>query len=81
VLSLDDFVITNFVGGAVNTFPTWVYGATRIGDAAAGERLGHDPVHGRPAHCGLNLVASFRSSRKAAEGEVVGARAAVGAGK
>lgn len=31
VLSLDDFVITNFVGGSVNTFPTWVYGATRIG--------------------------------------------------
>ena len=31
VLSLDDFVITNFVGGAVNTFPTWVYGATCIG--------------------------------------------------
>jgi len=31
VLSLDDFVITNFVNGTINTFPTWVYGATRIG--------------------------------------------------
>ena len=31
VLSLDDFVITNFVGGSVNTFPTWVFGASRIG--------------------------------------------------
>jgi spermidine/putrescine transport system permease protein len=31
VLSLDDFVITNFVKGDVNTFPTWVYGATRLG--------------------------------------------------
>ena len=31
VLSLDDFVITNFVAGPSNTFPTWVYGATRIG--------------------------------------------------
>ena len=31
VLSLDDFVITNFVQGQTNTFPTWVYGATRIG--------------------------------------------------
>ena len=31
VLSLDDFVITNFVQGQLNTFPTWVYGATRIG--------------------------------------------------
>ena len=31
VLSLDDFVITNFVRGQTSTFPTWVYGATRIG--------------------------------------------------
>ncbi len=31
VLSLDDFVITNFVNAQTNTFPTWVYGATRIG--------------------------------------------------
>jgi len=31
VLSLDDFVITNFVNGSTNTFPTWVYGATKLG--------------------------------------------------
>jgi spermidine/putrescine transport system permease protein len=31
VLSLDDFVITNFVNGTTNTFPTWVYGAVRLG--------------------------------------------------
>ncbi|MGE5459698.1 MAG: ABC transporter permease [Solirubrobacterales bacterium] len=31
VLSLDDFVITNFVSGSTNTFPVWVFGATRIG--------------------------------------------------
>mgnify|MGYP006268489969 CR=1 FL=1 len=31
VLSLDDFVITNFVSGSEGTFPIWVYGATRIG--------------------------------------------------
>ena len=31
VLSLDDFVITNFVAGPVNTFPLWVWGAQRIG--------------------------------------------------
>ncbi len=31
VLSLDDFVITNFVGGKTDTFPTWVYGASRLG--------------------------------------------------
>jgi spermidine/putrescine transport system permease protein len=31
VLSLDDFVITNFVSGSTQTFPIWVFGATRIG--------------------------------------------------
>ena len=28
---LDDFVITNFVNGTTNTFPTWVFGASRLG--------------------------------------------------
>jgi len=31
VLSLDDFVITAFVRGPSQTFPIWVYGASRIG--------------------------------------------------
>lgn len=31
VLSLDDFVITNFVSGQTETFPLWVFGATRVG--------------------------------------------------
>jgi len=30
-LSIDDFVTSNFVGGANVPFPVWVYGATRIG--------------------------------------------------
>jgi spermidine/putrescine transport system permease protein len=31
VLSLDDFVITNFVAGQKTTFPLWVFGAQKIG--------------------------------------------------
>jgi spermidine/putrescine transport system permease protein len=31
VLSLDDFVITNFVAGSTSTFPVWVFGAARTG--------------------------------------------------
>lgn len=31
VLSLDDFVITQFVSGTTQTFPIWVFGATRVG--------------------------------------------------
>ena len=81
VLSLDDFVITNFVGGAVNTFPTWVYGATRIGVPPQVNVWGTILFTAGLLTAGLNLVASFRSSRKAAEGEVVGAKAAVGAGR
>jgi spermidine/putrescine transport system permease protein len=30
-LSIDDFVISNFVAGTKSTFPLWVYGATRQG--------------------------------------------------
>ena len=30
-LSIDDYVITNFVAGSKTTFPLWVYGATRQG--------------------------------------------------
>jgi spermidine/putrescine transport system permease protein len=30
-LSIDDFVITNFVAGSSNTFPLWVYGVSRQG--------------------------------------------------
>ncbi|XVQ13208.1 ABC transporter permease [Spirillospora sp. CA-255316] len=31
VLSIDDFVITGFTGGATVTFPLWIYGSTRTG--------------------------------------------------
>ncbi|MFC4897012.1 ABC transporter permease [Streptosporangium amethystogenes subsp. fukuiense] len=30
-LSIDDFVITQFTSGATQTFPLWIWGATRIG--------------------------------------------------
>jgi spermidine/putrescine transport system permease protein len=30
-LSIDDYVVTSFVAGQIETFPLWVYGATRIG--------------------------------------------------
>jgi len=30
-LSIDDYVVTSFVSGQVETFPLWVFGATRIG--------------------------------------------------
>ncbi|NKZ04769.1 ABC transporter permease [Actinomadura latina] len=31
VLSIDDFIITNFTSGSTVTFPLWIYGSTRTG--------------------------------------------------
>jgi spermidine/putrescine transport system permease protein len=66
VLSLDDFVITNFVGGSVNTFPTWVFGASRIGVPPQVNVWGTILFVGGLIAAGTNLVASFRTSRRAA---------------
>jgi spermidine/putrescine transport system permease protein len=30
-LSIDDFVISNFVFGNYETFPLWIYGAVKVG--------------------------------------------------
>jgi spermidine/putrescine transport system permease protein len=30
-LSIDDFVVTNFTAGTTETFPLWIWGATRVG--------------------------------------------------
>lgn len=65
VLSLDDFVITQFVAGAKNTFPTWVYGASRIGVPPQVNVWGTILFAAGLTFAGLNLVVSFRSSRKA----------------
>jgi spermidine/putrescine transport system permease protein len=63
VLSLDDFVITNFVRGQTNTFPTWVYGATRIGVPPQVNVWGSILFGAGVLLAGANLV---RSSRRAA---------------
>ena len=65
VLSLDDFVITDFVGGAENTFPTWVFGATRIGMPPQVNVWGTILFSAGLLTAGLNLVASFRANRRA----------------
>ena len=62
VLSLDDFVITNFVQGQVNTFPTWVYGATRIGVPPQVNVWGAILFGGGVLLAGLNLIKGRRSA-------------------
>ena len=79
VLSLDDFVITNFVGGR-RTLPDMGVRPTSIGVPPPGERLGHGPVRGRPDPGRSNLVASFRAARKAEASSVAAAGAVRGSG-
>lgn len=62
VLSLDDFVITNFVQGQVNTFPTWVYGATKIGVPPQVNVWGAILFGGGVLLAGLNLAKGRRSA-------------------
>ena len=63
VLSLDDFVITNFVHGQTNTFPTWVFGATRLGMPPQVNVWGSILFGAGVLLAGINL---FVSSRRAA---------------
>ena len=64
VLSLDDFVITQFVSGSTNTFPTWVFGASRIGVPPQVNVWGTILFAAGLSAAALNLLVSFRSSRK-----------------
>jgi spermidine/putrescine transport system permease protein len=79
VLSLDDFVITQFVAGAENTFPTWVYGASRIGVPPQVNVWGTILFSAGVLTAGLNLVAAFRASRRAEAATTIAAGAARGA--
>ena len=50
-LSFDEVIVTVFTAGAQNTLPLWIFGAIRLGPAAArGERgrLGRHPAHADP---------------------------------
>ena len=40
-LSIDDYVITSFNAGHTLTFPLWVFGVSRLGHPAGGERARH----------------------------------------
>jgi spermidine/putrescine transport system permease protein len=64
VLSLDDFVITQFTGGPVDTFPTWVFGASRIGVPPQVNVWGTILFLAGVFTAGLNLVSSFRAARR-----------------
>ena len=64
VLSLDDFVITTFVNGDANTFPTWVYGTARRGIPPQVNVWGTVLFLAGVTTAGLNLVVAFRKRRR-----------------
>jgi spermidine/putrescine transport system permease protein len=65
VLSLDDFVITNFVNGKTNTFPTWVYGASRLGFPVQVNVWGTVLFTVGVVIAGIQLVRAGRSANRA----------------
>jgi spermidine/putrescine transport system permease protein len=65
-LSIDDFVITNFVAGQTLTFPLWVYGAVKAGIPPQVFVMGTFIFAVGAAVAGVNLLRSFRAEPIAA---------------
>jgi spermidine/putrescine transport system permease protein len=61
-LSIDDFVITNFVSGTTNTFPIWIYGVIRNALPVQINVIGSMIFLGA---VGLVALSSYRSGRAA----------------
>jgi spermidine/putrescine transport system permease protein len=70
-LSLDDFVISNFVSGSAQTFPLWVYGSSRLGIPPQVNVMGTLLFLGGVLAVALNVVLSRR--RAVARGPAFGA--------
>jgi spermidine/putrescine transport system permease protein len=67
-LCLDDYVITSFVAGNTQTFPLWVYGATRLGVPPQVNVIGTFIfIAGAVLAIGFALIQSVRNRRLARE--------------
>jgi len=62
-LSIDDFVITNFVSGTTNTFPIWVYGVIRNALPAQINVIGSIVFLGAVALVAITTLRSGRTVR------------------
>ena len=62
-LSIDDFVITNFVSGTTNTFPIWVYSIQRNALPVQINVIGSIIFLGAVALVGLSTIRSGRAAR------------------
>ena len=66
-ISFDDYVITSFNAGQTQTFPLFIFGATRQGVPAAGQRAGDgaDRDRARADVREPRLAAARRATRRA----------------
>jgi spermidine/putrescine transport system permease protein len=71
-LSIDDFVITNFVAGQAVTFPLWVYGAVKVGIPPQVFVMGTMIFGVGVAGVATNILLNKRKSRVATAGGRVG---------
>lgn len=62
-LSIDDFVITNFVSGTTNTFPIWIYGVIRNALPVQINVIGSMIFLGAVGLVGLSSYRSGRAAR------------------
>ena len=62
-LSIDDFVITNFVSGTTNTFPIWIYSIQRNALPVQINVIGSIIFIGAVALVGLSSIRSGRAAR------------------
>lgn len=70
-LCLDDYVITSFVAGNTQTFPLWVYGATRLGVPPQVNVIGTFIfIAGAALAIGFAALQSWRSRRLARESAI-----------
>jgi spermidine/putrescine transport system permease protein len=60
VLSIDDYVVTSFTGGGVETFPLWIYGAAKLGLPPEVNVIGTLIFTGGLLLVGINLLATRR---------------------
>jgi len=63
VLSIDDFVVTNFTAGGVTTFPMWIFGTAKLGMPPQVNVIGTLIFLGGLVLAAINLMASRRQNR------------------
>ena len=63
VLSIDDYVVTSFTAGNVQTFPLWIYGVSKLGLPPQADVMGTLIFAAGLLIAGSNVLISRRRAR------------------